>query len=517
MVGTNTHNNRYLKAMNVLLFFAIKNIIFPETVLYNYPKNNNKIMTRNYLPPSKPCSHPHCGGKLRRTLLLQRASCNMAYSPHIENERPTLSRVFARKSWKWSLIGALSYSLIVLVHARRPIQVKQTASSFIKPSVFWTRKDALPPSNRRPSLLVSLKHQLYVGEGADNNPFPTGNSGKNMQSTLFPKEIRDKFSSFYSNISRYRVERKRLTKSNKKSRSTVDNSIVSACSSLVYFLREEAEKLLMTKQQVEIGVEAAEFVRENLEMVLIQAVRGASEIGDFVLLPKLVYAAVEYATVVANLYGVALLKPRVFGEAISSLSKTKASTSKLKALWNFFINDVTNQNQAVLVQSPSAYELNSMLSGLARQGKVKAALKLYREIISDNGESIRIEGDPYTASLLFSMLKESIHAGAASDSVWKEEKITLMRKLGSIDVNDEEDKILAAEGSLLEESSPCWQWNEALELLETFSPSQLNNHAYSALLKINERAAEEYCEANLRHNGVKWGMAVLDKMKVSHS
>ncbi len=483
----------------------------------------NEVMVRNYLPSSQPCSHPHRQGKLWRTLFLnaknQRTFFITANSPNIDNDRPTFRRVFASKSWKWSIIVALSYALIVMAHAR-PNQRKQGIPSFIQPSLFTTRKNQmehrrLSPFYTKPSLLVTLQHQLYVGEGADNHRLPPGDDAKNLPLILFPLEMVNKFSSFTSNISRYRMERKHLTKSSNKSRSNVDKLIVSACSSLIYFLREEAEKISNSQKNIELDDGIAGFLRDNLEMVLIQAIRAASEIGDFVLIPKLVYAAVEYATAGANFCGVALLQPRVFGEALSSLSKTKASTSKLKALWNYFIHDVSKQNRAVLIHPPSAYELNSMLSGLARQGKVNAALNLYREVTSGDGEVV-VEGDPYTASLLFSMLRESIHAGAGSDSVWKEEKISLMRKLGGIEVNDDENESPTAKGSLSEEPSPCWQWNKALELLETFSPSQLNNHAYSALLKINERAAEEYCQTHSRHNGVQWGMAVLDKMKVSH-
>jgi hypothetical protein len=70
--------------------------------------------------------------------------------------------------------------------------------------------------------------------------------------------------------------------------------------------------------------------------------------------------------------------------------------------------------------------------------------------------------------------------------------------------------------------SPCWQWNEAMSILNTFNPDQLNNHAYAALLKVNERAVEAYnnekdVTRTLRHNGVRCAMAVLERMKVNSS
>ncbi|KAL3776939.1 hypothetical protein ACHAW5_009251 [Stephanodiscus triporus] len=54
-----------------------------------------------------------------------------------------------------------------------------------------------------------------------------------------------------------------------------------------------------------------------------------------------------------------------------------------------------------------------------------------------------------------------------------------------------------------------------MALLDTFGPTQLNNHAYAALLKVNERAVEKYNAdaTTTRHNGVRCAMAVLERMK----
>ena len=65
-----------------------------------------------------------------------------------------------------------------------------------------------------------------------------------------------------------------------------------------------------------------------------------------------------------------------------------------------------------------------------------------------------------------------------------------------------------------------------MTLLDTFHSNQLNNHAYAALLKVNECAVEEYSKINnclaalttmttklRRHNGVKCAMDVLERMK----
>jgi hypothetical protein len=69
-----------------------------------------------------------------------------------------------------------------------------------------------------------------------------------------------------------------------------------------------------------------------------------------------------------------------------------------------------------------------------------------------------------------------------------------------------------------------------MSLLGTFSPAQLNNHAYAALLKVNERAVEVCNDGDAkdstaastattmmrRHNGVRCAMAVLERMKVNN-
>ncbi|KAL3809628.1 hypothetical protein ACHAXA_010603 [Cyclostephanos tholiformis] len=124
------------------------------------------------------------------------------------------------------------------------------------------------------------------------------------------------------------------------------------------------------------------------------------------------------------------LSPRVFGEAFRGMSRTRASTSKLKSLWSYFAYDVVATGSNILSRPPSSYELNAMLTALGDRGR----------------------------------------------------------------------------------------WNEAMSLLDTFEPAQLNNHAYAALLKVNERAVGVYnngkdATRTLRHNGVRCAMAVLERMK----
>jgi pentatricopeptide repeat protein len=307
----------------------------------------------------------------------------------------------------------------------------------------------------------------------------------------------------------------------------IDNALIGACNSFVYFLQDEAGKLTSLGAAAAMGqstlfnISTLDSMRESLEITFIQSIRAASEVGDFILLPKIVYAAVDYASAFrryASLYyaddlmpkshhlSLALLQPRLFGEAISSLSKTKASASKIKAMWNYFVHDVANGEKqsvhgeipslsSVLVSPPSTYELNAMISALASRGKIRAAIKLYRQFaVEEREDGCTIEADAYTASALFGMLADSITADAGGVSS------SLMPQDGK----SERSK---------KSNSPCWQWNEALELLDTLSPHQLNNVAYASLLKLNDRATELYLDESVKHSGVPAAMTVLDRMK----
>ena len=350
--------------------------------------------------------------------------------------------------------------------------------------------------------------------------------------TIQPDKFIQKLESFISNISRNRMAKKQrvLDPNNtarggeSKSHTNVNDALINACTSLVYFLNNEADSLNTfdnhnhhQHQLLQLSTNTIESIRQVLEMVLVQAVRAASEVGDFVLIQKLIHAAVGYATAVA--YGNThhpspLLTPRMFGEAITSMSKTKASHSKVKSLWNLFLNDVAASRRSeessleILSSAPSSYELNAMLTSLSERNKVSASLTLFRQmVVEDNGNDVTIEGDAYTASILFGMLAESIRNGGGGVRNNIHDRVD---RFGANDVMEDGDVDAAV-------SSPCWQWNEALRLLDTFSSSnvKLNNFAYAALLKVNEQATEVYCETGMRHNGVQCAMSVLERMKVS--
>lgn len=343
--------------------------------------------------------------------------------------------------------------------------------------------------------------------------------------TILPDEFEKKIASFSSNISRLRVKKKRIavlaitdnqTEQVVKSAAEekqVEDSLINACNSFIYFLNNEALKL-STADDISASIDnnTIATMREILEVSFVQSIRAASEVGDFVLVRKIIQAAVDYAYAFVQynkrmdslaMHQMALLRPRIFGEALSSLVKTKASVSKIKGLWNYFIKDVAsdvegqeNSLSSVLTSPPSAYELNAMLSTLGSRGKIRAAIKLYRQFaVKENEERTNmIEADAYTASALFGVLADSI-ALTGDNRAWSNNTTR-----GEIGVD-------------LGESSPCWQWNEAMRLLDTFSPNQLNNVAYASLLKINEKATEFYDKQALKHSSVPSVMIVLDRMK----
>ncbi|KAL7521567.1 hypothetical protein ACHAWX_006240 [Stephanocyclus meneghinianus] len=444
-----------------------------------------------------------------------------------------------------------------------------TASSFLRPTTT--------------NYLLSKRHgyNSWCGDGSRraNSLFvatsftsssmhaPTKNRGINYSShsnqddtalplTVSPQDFDRKIESFSSNISRLRVKKKRMATENETSNITegkesltskeihaIHDALVGACNSLVYFLKEEATKInsIVLTEGTESAIGGSKSIildsntirsmRENIAMALIQAIRASSEVGDFVLLPKIVDAAVEYASAFLQ-YGIlhvdafveessaikgngsnrqfALLQPRIFGEAITSLSKTKASVSKIKAIWNQFVHDVASSQRHTLGQDstlshhvldspPSSFELNAMISALGGRGKIRAAIKLYRKFALEEREGCgtMIEADAYTASILFGMLADSISLPAGGDGI-----SSLQGKMDNRDARSSD-----------EDHSPCWQWNEAIDLLETFLPHQLNNVAYASLLKVNAKATEAYGKTLRRHGGVSSAMSVLDRMK----
>ncbi|KAL7546115.1 hypothetical protein ACHAWF_009448, partial [Thalassiosira exigua] len=171
------------------------------------------------------------------------------------------------------------------------------------------------------------------------------------------------------------------------------------------------------------------------------------------------------------------------------------------------VRDVANSG--ILTSPPTARELNALLGGLRERGKVGTALALYERATSSSAESKEgatvVEGDAYTASILFGTLGDSVarREGARRDGGSE-------RRGGG-----GSDESVANEGGARERpGSPCWQWNEAAAILDATGPRHMNNHAYAALLKVNERATETYDDSGrARHDGARCAVWVLERMK----
>ncbi len=253
-----------------------------------------------------------------------------------------------------------------------------------------------------------------------------------------------------------------------------------------------ARSLAHYLQTNQISNNATKSIVEVLERALTQALRLCGEMGDYKSIWHLVDGAVQFSQ------GNPVLKPRIFGEALDALSQTRANISKIKQVWNL----ATTGNTPFLSTALTAFELNVMLKTLASRGKVGACIDLYRHHadpdVAQQNSAPHIRPDAYTASILFSILTDSIHEG---------QELEAPRKFSTA---------IASEASELESSlrmlskSQCWQWNEAVELLSTLrQDTQWNNYAYSSLIKLQDKSQELI---RGHENGARIVMVIFDSL-----
>ena len=301
---------------------------------------------------------------------------------------------------------------------------------------------------------------------------------------LTPDAMSTKLLSYASNIRRGRREKG-------KEKQNQNQKPGAATRSLLYSLRLESDALqqsLIEKEEAHVvqsppEAEVVERFRDALSKAVVSAIRSAADDGNYGLIVKIVDHVVDYTDSVLSAYGAAILDTRIFGEAITGLTKSNASQSKLKKMWSKFMDlsqkDETT-NGMVLSSPPGPYELNAMLTGLAERKRFRAALDLYH--------TSGVPGDAFTASILLEMLASSMSDRSATVK------------------------------SLPQES---WQWDETILLLKDFAKKgqPLNNYAYASALKVNKQATRH---SNLargrtgnRHDGEKATLYVLDQMKHS--
>jgi pentatricopeptide repeat protein len=383
------------------------------------------------------------------------------------------------------------------------------------PRTFFTRE--IYCKAKLPSLLTAITEQ----KDDARQPGPP-----QMPST--PQEMILKFQSYATNIRRTRriatigeTKVEPLSMLNRNNINDIPSFTIlskqsagsmSAIRSLLYTLERETFALCLCQEQGDVlsySQDTMIQLRDSLNHALIQALRASSNHGDYNMISKIVQGAISYCEAVARVMFTdeshddgkrrfsmtRLLDARFFGEAITEMGKTQAGNSKLNKLWLTFL-DVSRQfgesdNLSILASKPSAFELNAMISVLGSRGKVRAALKLYHEMRNGGMSCSAIECDEYTASALLNVLAQSIEFDYSSESL-----------------------VVSSNSTML--GSPCWQWNEAMSILDDFEKNgKINNHVYCAALQVNEQAMVSYRFPGNKHHGSKFAMSILERMKVS--
>lgn len=283
-------------------------------------------------------------------------------------------------------------------------------------------------------------------------------------------------------------------------RSSQSSAATKAAASFVYALQTEA-----SSSPGEIGTSldpnVVNGIREALSKASVMAIRAAADGGNYKLILRIVDAVVGYGVAVAEHFGVpeanegsAIIVTRIFGEAITCLTRSKASQSKLKGIWNRLVDLSREEGLTILASAPGPYELNAILAGLADRGRVKAALDIYR--------SSGIAGDSFTACILIDMLAASI----PSHGIFVRRRKYAERCKEAQGIDDLE--------------STCWQWNEVLSILDDLGGTdQLNNYVFTSALKANAKAENLYQirrgRTEGRHNGGRVAVSLLRRMEKS--
>lgn len=284
------------------------------------------------------------------------------------------------------------------------------------------------------------------------------------------------------------------------------------CRELVQILKEQSmyssepfSSLGKEKKLTKVDESVIAILRDALSRATVQALRAAADANDYNLIMQIVDATVEFASSFQNDHDTqkqnnsngdedqccgisfSILQPRLFGEAIQTLTRTTAGYSKIRQCWQKFKKSIC----AGLCPYPTqATELNAMIIALHSRKRIRAALNLYHE----NKELIR--SDSFTASALFDLLSQSI----------------------------ESDEKLQSKGD--PDNFECWQMNEALEILQHFETRYrsdhnhgndiLNNQVYSMILKLNDKVITRNTQNRISYDGGSFALSILERMKVRH-
>ena len=213
-------------------------------------------------------------------------------------------------------------------------------------------------------------------------------------------------------------------------------------------------------------------IADPLQRALTQALRIAGSVNDYKLILQLVSAVNEYC--IGDGVQYAIVDPRVLGEAVSALGKTTANTNKIGRVWR------TSAHYRCWSRPIGAREINALLQVLSDRRKIKSMLNLYHESCASSAQQPSI--DPYSISIVLQGLRKSVAA----------EPKQLIPKSN---ITQAPLRQWFLKG-LIDPLSPCWQWEEAIRVVDA-SFARVNNPVISALLQLNSAVARSHS----RHDG----------------
>jgi len=273
---------------------------------------------------------------------------------------------------------------------------------------------------------------------------------------------------------------------------------------------------------------------EPLQRASVQAIRAAASVNDYRLILQLMESVRNYcasrAVASSNVIDktAVRLDPRILGEAVAALGqKTTVRPGRITKLWNEWTgatadNTTTNSTNGSATIAATAVvtprEGNAYLQALIAKGRLRGALEQYHKWKDDfdnnnnrDSTSNNILTDAYTCSLLINALTESI---ADDDGAKKQTAKSFSSPL-----------VLQYSELLTPWISPvCWQWNEAVRLLDR-SVSVLsndddndnkdwNNAVWTALLQLNRRATQVF--SRRLYDGSEHAVQVLELLQARH-
>ena len=444
----------------------------------------------------------------------------------------TVTLIAAHLSVGWFLVQGFVHtttSFSAAFQAQKTLSVqtrnKGTRGSTLPPP--WSQQYVYQQQQRRPSTRYVAVDRHFSHDIEDNSSSinSRNNSNRNHVQSLWlfvhnlQKERREKRLQSNTNVSQ-----KHQHQHHHHHQQPDERILRHPAKSLVSFLRQN--HVLLTSSEGTPNHQHHQdqhLLIEPFSRALVQAIRLASELGDYKLIMNIVEAALQYANQQP------ILIPRVFGEAIDGLSKTSANRAKIKQLWNL---GTSEKAQQVLTEPLGTFELNVMIKALSSRGTIRAVLDLYQEsccgihtaslddseemsqahgtvnatVIFSQETATKIVPDAYTLSSIFSALH---------DSITEEQALKPLLTQGAENTTTNSAKNQQHQQQAY--SSQCWQWNEAMCLLNNYRENAmqndwptLNNHVFSNLLKLNDRASQLYSFSS--HNGPKMAMSILNTM-----